>query len=167
MNLIVYGTKYGSAEKCVDKLLGALKDPTDVCNIQKMSGIDLGKYDTVIIGGSIYMGNIQKEIKTFCSQNLEVLKSKKIALFICCMQTGENAYKQLENAYPKELIEVAKDKKVFGGEINTKKLGFFDRFITKMVSKASNSGLPSLDKEGKASLILHDNIEHLASAVNS
>ena len=45
---------------------------------------DINKYDLIIIGTPIRMGMIDKKIKKFLISNIETLKSKKVAYFICC-----------------------------------------------------------------------------------
>ena len=87
--LLVYSSKYGCTEKCAKTLSKELKDKVDLINLKNAEDIDVLKYDNVIIGGSIYIGRIQKEVVEFCSKNLGILKEKRIGLFICGMQEGE------------------------------------------------------------------------------
>ena len=60
--LIVYASKYGCTEKCVKLMSKKLNDKVDLINLKNINDIDLSKYDKVIIGGSIYIGRIQKEV---------------------------------------------------------------------------------------------------------
>ena len=147
--LIVYSSKYGCTEKCADFLSKELKDKPDIIN--------LSLYNKVIIGGSIYMGKIQKEVSDFCSKNLEVLKEKQIGLFICGMQEGDSINTEINQNFPKELIEIATVIKHFGGEFDFSKMGFFEKLIVKIVAKASSN----------KSNILKDNITNFAKIMNS
>lgn len=79
--LIVYATKYGCTEKCVDILKSYLDIEVDVFNA-KSNKIRLEKYDVVIIGGSVYMGKIQKEVTHFCKRNIKKLLKKKLGIFV-------------------------------------------------------------------------------------
>ena len=58
---IVYATKYGCTKKCAEMLKTYLNGEADILSA-KSDKISLAQYDTVFIGGSVYMGKIQKEI---------------------------------------------------------------------------------------------------------
>lgn len=154
--LIVYGTKYGCAEKCAKILAEKLSGDLEMYNLKERRDVDLSRYDSVIIGGSIYVGRIQKEVSEFCTKNLDSLKEKKIGLFICAMQSGDELEKELEIAFPKELSDNSIAKENFGGEFIMKKMNFLERAIVKKVSK--------VDKD--TSSILVENINKLAQLIN-
>ncbi len=162
--LIVYASKHGSAEKCAKNIAEKLGDSTTIYNLLKKNNIDLTQYDRVIVGGSIYVGQIQKEVKSFCTENLEQLKSKKLGLFITCMDEGETAQTHIKNAYPEELISVATIVESCGGEFNFSKMNFFERTIIKMVSKSKNDGKP-VDTKKDISKLSHENINKIAQAM--
>lgn len=155
--LIVFASKYGCTEKCTELLSKELKDNSDIINLKNSKDIDISKYDKVIIGGSIYIGKIQKEVTEFCSKNLEKLKEKKIGLFICGMQEGDLINTEIVQNFPQELIEMAVVKKHFGGEFNFDKMNFFEKLIVKVISKTSSN----------KSNILNDNIHSFAKTINS
>ncbi|MGB7605336.1 MAG: flavodoxin domain-containing protein [Lutisporaceae bacterium] len=134
-NLIVYATKYGCTEKCAGILAQKLEGKTDVQNLKDSKALDLSQYDSVVIGGSQYIGRIQKEVTEFCTKNMDILKTKKIGLFICGMQSEEVLQTELSTSFPKELLEHAAAKECFGGEFIFKKMNFMDRTIAKMVAK--------------------------------
>jgi len=132
--LIAYGTKHGCTEKCSELLSERLMGKVDIINLKNGRNIDLEEYDNVIIGGSIYMGKIQKEVNEFTTKHLDILKDKKIGLFICCMRDGELAENELMESFPQELIKDAVVKEYFGGEFIFKKMNFMERLIVKKVS---------------------------------
>jgi len=66
--------------------------------------------------------------------NIETLKSKKVAYFICC-GFNENWKNYYEQNIPKDLLDNAIIYDTFGGEMDMQKQKGFDKFITKMVSK--------------------------------
>lgn len=154
---IIYASKYGCTEKCVNMLSKELKGEAELINIKKTNNIDLSKYDKVIIGGSIYIGKIQKEITEFCNKNLDSLKTKNVGLFICGMQQGEAIKTELEQNFPKELLDVAKTKKYFGGEFIIHKVNFMEKMIIKKVAKVTE------DK----SFIIEKNIHEFADVMNA
>ena len=154
--LIIYGTKYGTTEKCSKLLKDKLKGEVVMVNIKKESLPDIMAFDNIIIGGAIYMGQIRKEIKNFCIENLNKLKDKRIGLFICGMNE-KDVETQLENVFPKALISSAIVKDSFGGAVVFKKMNFFERFIMKKVSKN--------DKD--VSKISEENINKFAKIINN
>ena len=155
--LIAYGTKYGCTEKCAKMLAEKLEGEVYLYNIKTGKNVDLAQYDKVVIGGSVYIGRIQKEVTEFCTSNLNMLKSKKLGLFICCMRDGDIAEQELKDAFPQELRSNAVAKGYFGGEFIFNKMGFMDRLIVKKVSK--------VDKD--TSNILTENIEAFAKTINN
>lgn len=155
--LIVFSTKHGCTEKCVKILSKELKDNVDLVNLNTSKDTNISKYDKVIIGGSIYIGRIQKEVREFCSKYLEELKEKKIGLFICGMQEGDSINTEINQNFPKELIEMATVIKHFGGEFDFSKMNFFEKLIVKIVAKTSSN----------KSNILNDNINSFAKTMNS
>ena len=56
--LIAYATRYGCAEKFAKMLAEKLTGEVDLCNLVNDKQIDPASYDTVIVGGSMYMGRI-------------------------------------------------------------------------------------------------------------
>lgn len=153
--LIAYGTKYGFTKKCAEILAKKLNEKADICDLN-VSNPNPAQYDIIIIGGSIYAGKIRKPVKRFCSENLDVLKSKKIGLFVCGLAEGDNALKQLKSVYPKELVSISIAKENFGGECNYNKMNFFERFIMKRIT-GSNKNQIKLDDKSIASFALQIN----------
>lgn len=154
--LIAYGTKYGCAQKCAMKLAKELDGNVELVNLKEKGTVNLSGYDRVIIGGSVYIGRIQKEVSEFISANLNVLLKKEVGLFICGMQEGDMMEKEIADNFPAELISKAKSVKNFGGEFIFKKMNFMEKAIVKKVSKISSD----------RSDIHHDNIKKLAMDLN-
>jgi len=63
--LIVYATKYGCTKKCTEIIKSYSKGEVRIVSAKNFKA-NIEQYDTVIIGGSVYMGKIQKEITHFC-----------------------------------------------------------------------------------------------------
>ena len=137
--LITYSTSHGCTERTAAELKKLLGGEVQLENLKSNSSLNLDEYDRVIIGGSIHAGQIQKRVKDFCAKNLDELKTKELGLFICCMEEGENAQKQLSNAFPEELHDVAKSTAVFGGEFDFGKMNFLERLVVKKVAKVKES----------------------------
>jgi Flavodoxin len=139
-SIIIYSTKYGCTEKAAKLLKSKMAGETLTVNLMKEKVPPIGEYDTVILGGSIYIGRIQKELTNYINRNISELLNKKIGLFICAGSPDEGARaKELETSFPAELYGHAISKEVFGSEICFEKLGFFDKKILSMVQGSKES----------------------------
>ena len=154
--IIIYSSKYGCTEDCAKTLKNKLNGDSELVNLKNAREIDFQQYDYVIIGGSIYVGKIQKEVKQFCERNLKALLTKNIALFMCCT-TPEQVDDFFKNNFPKELLAHTMQTVNFGGELRQEKMRFLDRNLTAMIMKA----------EPMKTGILGENIDLLAALINS
>ncbi|WP_352421967.1 flavodoxin domain-containing protein [Proteiniphilum sp.] len=129
--LIVFASNHGTVEKCARELFRRIDGKVDICNLNRRDFLpDLSGYDTVIVGGSIHSGQIQEEISSFCNENLELLVTKRLGLFINCIYSGEKAQQQLDGAFPEVLRRKAVARDYFGGEVDKLKLSFWERVVT-------------------------------------
>lgn len=151
-NLIVYATKHGTVKKCAEILKAKLNGETVLANVKEALP-DLKDFDTVILGGSIYIGKIQKKLSKFAEDNLDKLLKKKVAVFIC---SGEDNPEYIPKAFPAELLNHAVSKQLFGGELILENLNFFTRFLMKRIMKIKND----------YSRIKESNISELADNIN-
>src|SRR5665648_937266 len=81
--LIIYASTYGYTKECVEKLKELIDGEVIITDIKKDDVPSSDEFDNIIIGGSIYMGQIHKKLKEYCTANLNLLLNKKIALFLC------------------------------------------------------------------------------------
>lgn len=142
--LIVYASEYGYTKDCVESLARQIGGETLVINANNEKVLEISNFDNILVGGSIYMGQIQKNIKEFCTRNLPELLGKNLGLFISC-GFPENFDMHLKNSFPSQLLETANYKECFGGELRMDRMKFIHKTITKMMQKAQ-------EKEGKASI---------------
>lgn len=97
-------------------------------------------YDNIILGGSIYIGKIQKKLTSFINTNLPLLLEKKIGLFICAAEKDEVLKeKELITAFPPAIFDHAIAKEVFGFELDMDKLNFFEKLIMSKVKGLKTS----------------------------
>ena len=164
--LIIYGSKHGFTEKCSEILKEKLNGEVLVVNIKKDIIPDMTSFDNIVIGGSIYVGKIQKDISEFCIKNANILKNKKIGVFVCCMNEGEKAISQLNSCLPKEVLSMAIAKDYFGGGFTFSKMNFFETFIIKMVSKKEKKSL-KVDINKDVINIYEENIKKFALLMNN
>ncbi len=156
--LIIYATTYGYTKECVEELKELINGEVIVSNIKTDKVPLLEEYDSVIIGGSIYMGQIHKKLKEYCTSNLTQLLHKKVALFLCC-GIPENFEEMVKNCFPKDLIEAAIAKECFGGELRTEKMSLAHKMITGLMQRASKPGTPE-------AMGLPENMTKLAEKIN-
>lgn len=154
--LIVYASKYGCTEKCVDMIKKEINGEVEIRNLGNTKDFDFSKYEQIIIGGSVYMGMIRKEVKDFCTKNLEKLKEKRIGIFMCGMREGDAMITQLNQNFDKELINHAVSKEFFGGEFKFEKMKFIEKIIVKKVCKVTSN----------QSKILESNIHKFVNEMN-
>lgn len=136
--LIIYASKHGSAEKAANILYQKLEQEKEIVNIRENSKPFIDNFDTIILGGSIYGGKIQKEIQQFVKDNLEKLLKKKIGIYLCC-GLKDDFEKQLNESLPSELINHAELKSYFGHEYNKDKMNFFEKAMVKIVAHGKGS----------------------------
>ncbi|MCL2610553.1 MAG: flavodoxin domain-containing protein [Defluviitaleaceae bacterium] len=137
--LIIYATKYGCTADCASYLKTKLQGDVTLVDLNKATEqVELDKFDTIIIGGSIYVGKASRKLREFCENNIESLTKKKIGIFLCCALT-EQANEFLSTNFPAKLLSSAKTTKIFGSEARLDKMKFIDKTVVKAVTKGDFS----------------------------
>ena len=154
--LIIYASRHGSTKKAVYYLKEKITHETVIVNLKKESVPDMGSFDAVIIGGSIHAGQLQSKVKNYCTDNKDKLLKTDLGLFICHMEEGEKATKELADVYPEELLNHAKATGLFGGEFIFEKMNFLERMIIKKISGLKES----------VSKINYETIQQFANSFN-
>jgi len=153
---IIYYSKHGCTEKCSQTLANELSTNTTIINLDITDSIHFENYDTIILGGSIHAGMLNRSMKKFITKNLKQISEKRIGLFLCCMEEGEKAQEQFNNAFPEEIRIKAKAKGFFGGEFNFDKMNFIEKAIIKKIANI----------EDNLSKINYKNISQFAIEIN-
>lgn len=138
-SIIIYATKYGCTEKVSNLLKSKMGGEVLLVNVIQEKVPDIGEYDTIILGGSIYIGKIHKKLTGYIKSNLELLLKKRIGLFICGSEEPEACEKELISAFPSELQNHAISKEVFGYEIYVEKLNFIEKKMMKAIKGVCES----------------------------
>ncbi len=159
-SVIIYSSKNGTTKRCSQILAQKIGD-AELLDIKKARGLSLSCYDTVMIGSSIRMGQINKKIRKFCDENAQELLNKNLGLFICS-SIEENINRDFNANFDKSLLKNCRYRAWFGGEINLKKTRGIDKFIIKMVvkmfEKNENKNFPQINEK---------NIEEFAKIMSS
>ncbi len=142
---IIYTTKYGSVKKCAEILKEKTGGNADTYNLQESPDIRLEDYDTIILGASVYVGRIQKEMVDFCLKNNTLLILKRIGLFVCAGEKSEKKYEYLK-LFRENILNISISNKVFGDEIYYEKLNLLEK-ITLFILKGVRKSYSNLDSE--------------------
>ena len=137
--LIVYASTHGCARQCVERLAARLDGRVMSVDLKKDSNPDPGNYDAVIVGGSIHAGRVQGKVRRYLAARADLLKAKKLGLFLCCMEEGEKADQQFRAAFPADLIAHAAATGLFGGAFDFDKMNFLQKVVIKKVSGVTQS----------------------------
>ena len=131
--LILYATKYG-ATKEIAKKMATLMEGAQIYNVKEKNIPNLDFFDCVLIGSSIYAGSIRKEMKEYMALNKNILKDKKLGLFLSGMG-AESSDKVFKDNFPAELLETAISKEILGGIFDPQKANKLEKTIFKLVAK--------------------------------
>ena len=133
--LILYATKYGAAAEIARRIANKM-DGAVVQDLKQSETPDISGFDCVVVGSSVYAGMFRKEAKAFLSQNAEVLRQKRVGLFVSGMSTGEEQAVFAGNV-PHDVLQSAKTAVFLGGIFDPKKVNFAERLIMKAAAKHS------------------------------
>ena len=133
--LIAYSTTLGCTEQCASKLKEGLGNGVEMVRISRRRRYNLQDYSTIIIGGSIHEGMIQRSVFKFCENNLEILLQKQVGLFVCCMDPDANEQELIDCAFPEKLVQHALASGFFGGELNIKKMNLLQKIMTRKAAR--------------------------------
>ncbi len=145
--LIAYRTQYGAVEKCALIMQEKLHATVELFDLKQKRNPEIGDFDIILIGGSIYEGLIQREVISFCSRNRDALLAKKVGLFLCCLYNGERSGDQLKSSYPPWLTDHAFVRRSLGGILDLEKLLPMDRYLVHRLGEIKKSG-DLLDYDG-------------------
>ena len=138
--LITYATKYGSTAEIAQKIDAVLREAgfhPDLIPVKQVT--DLAPYTAVILGSAVYIGRWRKEAVQFLERNEKTLAERDVWLF-SSGPTGEGDPVELLEGweFPKGQQAVAdriqpRDITVFHGAVDTDKLNFIERWMSKNV----------------------------------
>ncbi|HCT31415.1 MAG TPA: flavodoxin [Bacteroidales bacterium] len=137
--LIVYASSHGTTERIANIAMEKLdKNEVKIINLKSKQKADLSNYETIIIGGSIHAGSIQREVKKFIKDNTIALMQKKLALFLSCMNEKEEQL-EFNNNYPELLRNHSTYNAIVGGEFIFEKMNFIEKFLIRKIAGISAS----------------------------
>ncbi len=164
--LILYASFHGVTTKCVEELSKRLGKPVDVVQLTSGTGPDLSKYSEVLLGSSVQAGSLHKKLRAFCDTNKEALLTKKLGLFVCCMD-DDNPLGYLQKGLPEALVRHATVLAKIGGgyffsNMNILMRAMFKKVVSDEVAKGK---LPAaFDGKNDAFVINEEGMAKLAAA---
>ncbi len=111
--LIVYSSKYGTTEKCAQRIQNQLGEGCDLVNLLDKQTPDLAAYDTIMLGSSIYAGKMRSDVVKLVSDQESVLRDKSFGVFLCCKDEGEEALRYIEDNLPQWALGSSLFKNIF------------------------------------------------------
>lgn len=130
--LIAYSTRSGTTAKCANLLAEKLGGAT-VAEL-KRDIPDPSKFDVVIVGGALRTGNITGETLEYLHRCEKLLLERPLGLFVCA-----GSEEQVEDVFkknvPESLLEHARCRMSFGGELDAMRARGFEKIIIKMILK--------------------------------
>jgi len=132
---IFYMSTHGTTEEVAKKIGAKLAhSEVELINLGTTDVVDLKKYNTVIIGGSIHLGVVQTKVSQFCKKWENELLNKNLGLFIMCKETGEVAMEQYNNAYSQTLREHASANAMLGFGLKFDQMNFLGEELVSKIS---------------------------------
>ena len=125
--LILYTSRHGSTQKVVAQMAKELS--ATAIDLHKSPKVSLQEYDTILIGGPIYLGSLGSSLESFILEHLDLLLSKRIGLFLLCVMNEERAAAQFNHCFHPQLLAHSSYDGFFGGRVDTKQLNFIEKII--------------------------------------
>ena len=136
--LVLYYSKYGTTKKYAEWIAGELDG--DFYSIGDFNQNSLKNYDAIVIGSSLYAGNIKG--MDIIIKNHEALRGKKLVLFTCGLadyskeEHVNTIAKRIEAAIPDNIRRDLKTYFLRGG-IDYRKLSFMHKKMMAVVNMVS------------------------------
>jgi menaquinone-dependent protoporphyrinogen oxidase len=132
-------SRHGTTAKVVDMLVDKLgRENTTLVNLEEEKAPPLTDFQTIIIGGSVHAGKIQKDLREFCTRNFSTLLKKRLGLFMCFMNYDLQD-EEFEESFPRELRLHAVAKGYVGGEFLLERMNMLERLAVKNVKGIEES----------------------------
>ena len=167
--LIVYSSVWGVSKQCAQMLADMLCDKHEVSVFSIENAPSPAGFDVAVVGGSVRMGRLNRQLRSYLKNNAEALSGMNTALFMCC-GLSENFDDYVALQFPTSVIP-SLGIHYFGGELKPEKLHGMDKLFVKIArhsiqtqdfeqSEDNLHDLPELLPENVA--LLADQIKQLA-----
>ena len=151
--VVLYASGYGYAKEMAEQITSGLNGDVQGVNLNVKQKLDLEDVDTIVLGSSIYVGQIHKSMKEFIKINHDLLLKKRLVIYLCCAFEHEFE-NHLKNNFSIELLEHASMIQNLGGAIDKSKLNFGHKMMVSMIEKTEAGKKPILRHEDRIQTIL-------------
>ena len=161
--LLAYTSKNGSVASCVERLAKQLNglDVTLIDLAQKEPRVE--EFDMVIVGAAVHHHRFPAPVTRFLREQKDVLKNKKLGLFLLCGIATEQTY-YIEKLFPAELREAAFEISFFGGSLRYDGLKFWDKlFVWHLRSLIVEADMSEGEYIASMPGLLPENVDRMAS----
>lgn len=166
--LIIYASKKGATKKCAERIKQGVRGQVKLIECKEALNEPIDSYDNIIIGGAVYAGTLDKNLKSFCNHNKECLMAKRTFLFLGCMNDKQiNDY--IKDNIPEEVANHLEDVTCCGGAFYFSKMNFFEKVIIKKIANAERKADGELGKiDGKMDIEMfkENNIKAFIQKIN-
>lgn len=133
--IIIYGSKYGMAQKSAEILKEKIKGECDIVNIKECMP-QIENYDRVIISVAVYLGDFVRKMRIYLKKNYEELMKKPFYVLVTSSTKDDLIVSDyIRWNMPIPLYKHITFKMSVGGVINFKKLSFFERKLIDYINK--------------------------------
>ena len=101
MQLVVYSSKHGSTKRCAEMLAEMLQ--ADLLNAAEGLEVSLDKYDVVVLGSPVYVGQLLKPMKRFLEEPAQPSKRRSWAC-LCSAALKNEPWRSWNRPFPKSLL---------------------------------------------------------------
>jgi menaquinone-dependent protoporphyrinogen oxidase len=129
--LIVYSNGHGTTTSGVDLLAARLVGRVMSVDLKKNENPDPSNYESVVVGGSVFDGQMPRRVRRYLEARSALLKTKKLGLFTSSQAEGEKADQELKAAFPGDLIAHAAAKGFFGCDVDIDRMNFLEKMAAK------------------------------------
>ena len=161
--LIAFASKNGSTASCTERLAKGLAG-LDVTVADLAKGMpEAREFDMVIVGAAVHHHRFPAPVRHFLREQSEVLKEKKLGLFLLCGIAEEQAY-YMEKLFPAKLRENAFEIAFFGGSLRYDGLKFWDKvFVWHLRSLIVEADMSEGEYIASMPGLLPENVDRMAS----
>lgn len=168
--LIAYSSTHGAAAECARRIAEKMEGGAETLDLKK-GAADPALFGRVILGSSIYGGQVQREVTAFCKKYGAILLRKPLGVYFCCISEDRTEVRgYLEKAFPPEMVSHLTAFGALGGAFYFTKMNFLERGVTKYVIKrvSQSQGRP-MPCDGRTDFVAlsDEKIEEFAGRMNA
>ncbi len=133
--LILYDSRHGFTERCLELLVGELPPGTDLWPLRRRPGTpDWSNYDAVAFGGPVYFGRWSPRLAGFLARHAEAVAGcRALAAFVVSLSPRAAALEYLKKGLPAALAGKPGHVACFGGGLVWKHLSWWEKLLLKRV----------------------------------